>query len=86
MASRSLLPRSFARVDDITHRIVVLRGRKRLRDLFVSNRTFAQKFDELERKVGRHDEAIVGILRALRELMTPQSSTRRGIGFTADLK
>lgn len=42
MASRSLLPRSFARVDDITHRIVVLRGRKRLRDLFVSNRALAR--------------------------------------------
>jgi hypothetical protein len=65
--------------------VYVVRAFVRLRNLFVSNRALAQKFDELERKVGRHDAAIVGILRALRELMTPQTSTRRGIGFTADL-
>jgi hypothetical protein len=65
--------------------LYVVRAFVRLRDLLVSNRALAQKFDELERKVGRHDEAIVGILRALRELMTPQTSANRGIGFTADL-
>jgi hypothetical protein len=33
-----------------------------------------------------HDQAIAGILTAIRELMNPSVPKRRGIGFTADLK
>jgi hypothetical protein len=65
--------------------IHVVRAFVRLRGFFISNNALAEKFDELERKVGSHEEAIAGILRALRELMTPPDSKRRGIGFTADL-
>jgi len=43
------------------------------------------KFDELERrmtqKLDSHDQAIVGILKAIRELMTPPASKKRPIGF-----
>jgi hypothetical protein len=63
----------------------VVRAFVRLRGFFISNHAIAEKFDELERRVGSHEEAIAGILRALRELMTPPDSKRRGIGFTADL-
>jgi hypothetical protein len=65
--------------------IYVVRAFVRLRELFVSDQALAEKFDELERKIGSHDEAIAGILRALRELMRSPASVRRGIGFTADL-
>lgn len=65
--------------------LYVARAFVRLRDLFVANPVLAEKLDELERKVGRHDAAIAAILKTLRDLMVPQISTRRGIGFTADL-
>jgi hypothetical protein len=41
------------------------------------------KFAELERKVSSHDQAIVGILKAIRELMHPPLPKKRPIGFMA---
>jgi hypothetical protein len=35
----------------------------------------------LERKVSSHDQAITGILKAIRELMNPPEPTKRPIGF-----
>ena len=43
-------------------------------------------FTELERKLKGHDEAITAILSAIRELMKPPVTERRGIGFTADFE
>jgi hypothetical protein len=65
--------------------IYVVRAFMQLRTMLAANREFAEKFAELERKVGSHDQAIVGILKALRELMHPPPPKRRPIGFTADL-
>jgi hypothetical protein len=40
------------------------------------------KLDELERRVSGHDEAIVNIVRTIRELAMPAASQpRRRIGF-----
>jgi len=57
----------------------------RLRETLSSNRELAVKLGELERKLDSHDEAIVGILTAIRQLLNPPCPKRRGIGFTADL-
>lgn len=65
--------------------IYVVRAFVRMRELLASNYELAQKLSELERKVGTHDQAIVGILKAIRELMNPPEPKRRAIGFTADL-
>lgn len=66
--------------------VYVVRTFVRLRAMADSNKELAQKLAELERKVGTHDQAIVGILDAIRELMSPQPlPKRRGIGFTADI-
>jgi len=65
--------------------IYVVRAFVQLRDLLASNRQLAQKFAELERKVSSHDQAIVGILKAIRELMNPPAPKKRPIGFTANL-
>lgn len=51
--------------------VYVVRAFVQLRDLLASNRQLAEKFAELERKVSSHDQAIVGILKAIRELMNP---------------
>jgi hypothetical protein len=64
--------------------VYVVRAFVQLRDLLASNRLLAEKFAELERKVSSHDQAIVGILKAIRELMHPALPKKRPIGFTAN--
>jgi hypothetical protein len=66
--------------------VYVVRAFVKLREALVSNRELAQKLTQLERKLKSHDQAILGILRAIRELMNPPLPKRRGIGFTADLE
>jgi hypothetical protein len=64
----------------------VVRAFVRLRELLISNKTLAQKLDELESKYKHHDKAIAAMLSAIRQLMRPENEKRRGIGFTADLE
>ena len=45
------------------------------------SRTGAEKFAELEKRVGKHDEKIDAILEAIRQLMAPPKKPRREIGF-----
>jgi hypothetical protein len=65
--------------------IEIMRTFVRIRRLLESDRSLARKFNRIERKLASHDEAIVGILSAIRQLMHPTERNRRGIGFTADL-
>jgi hypothetical protein len=65
--------------------IEIMRSFVRIRRLLEADRSVARKFDRLERKLASHDQAIVGILAAIRQLMNPTAPKRRGIGFTADL-
>ena len=53
----------------------------RLRQTLESNRELAQKFSELERRVGKHDDEIAAILEAIRQLMAPSEKPRCEIGF-----
>ena len=46
-----------------------------------TNRELARKFEQLERRVGKHDEEIAAILDAIRQLMGPSKQSRREIGF-----
>jgi hypothetical protein len=66
--------------------IEIMRSFVRIRSLLEADKPLARKFDRLERKLASHDQAIVGILSAIRQLMNPPEPKRRGIGFTADLK
>jgi hypothetical protein len=66
--------------------IEIMRAFVRIRKLLASDKALALKFRQLERKLASHDQAIIGILSAIRELMNPPAAKRRGIGFTADLK
>src|ERR1044071_1516583 len=61
--------------------IAIMRAFVRLRRMLDTNRELAQKFSELERRVGKHDEEIVEILEAIRQLMTPPEKPPREIGF-----
>jgi hypothetical protein len=66
--------------------IEIMRSFVRIRRLLDADKSLARKFDRLERKLASHDQAIVGILATIRQLMNPREPKRRGIGFTADLR
>lgn len=50
--------------------------------MLASNRELKRRLDELERRLGAHDQAIASILSAIRELMAPpEVPKKRRIGF-----
>jgi hypothetical protein len=61
--------------------IAIMRAFVRLRQTLDANRELARKFDQLERRVGKHDEEIAAILETIRQLMAPPEKPRRQIGF-----
>jgi uncharacterized membrane protein len=61
--------------------IAIMRAFVKLRQTLETNRELAQKFSDLERRVGKHDEEIAAILEAIRQLMLPPEKSRREIGF-----
>jgi DNA-directed RNA polymerase sigma subunit (sigma70/sigma32) len=61
--------------------VAIMRTFVRLRQTLESNRELAQKFSELERRVGVQDDEIAAILEAIRQLMAPSEKPRREIGF-----
>jgi hypothetical protein len=65
--------------------IEIMRAFVTLREILTSNKALAKKLEELEHKLQSHDQAIAGILNAIRELMKPPtSSSKRRIGFVLD--
>jgi len=62
--------------------LMVVRTFVQLRGMVSSNKELAQKFAQLERKIGAHDKAIAEIIAAIRELMSPAApNKKRAIGF-----
>lgn len=61
--------------------IAIMRAFVKLRETLETNREFARKFAELEKKVGKHDEKILAIIEAIRQLMLPPPKPAREIGF-----
>lgn len=60
----------------------VVRAFVRLREMIGANKELARKLDELERKLATHDQAIAGLIEAIRELMRqPEPAKKRRIGF-----
>lgn len=65
--------------------IEIMRAFVRLREMLASNKELARKLNELERKLGAHDQAIASILSAIRELMAPpEPPKKRRMGFIQD--
>ena len=62
--------------------VFVVRAFVKLRELSMAHKEIRQKLDELEHKVAGHDQAIAGLINAIRELMTPPApKKKRPIGF-----
>jgi len=65
--------------------VFVVRAFVQLREMVAANRELAAKLDELERRVLHHDEAITGIIKAIRELaIRPEPAPKRRIGFISE--
>ena len=61
--------------------IAIMRAFVKLRQTLETNRELAQKFADLERRAGKHDEEISATLEAIRQLMGPPEKPGREIGF-----
>ena len=66
--------------------LYVVRAFVELREALATHKELAKRLDELESRLGRklagHDQAIAGILEAIRQLMAPpEPAKKRRIGF-----
>lgn len=65
--------------------LLVVRTFVQLREWLSSHKELAAKLEELDRKVSGHDQAIAGLIEAIRQLMQPPAASSKPIGFTADI-
>lgn len=62
--------------------VFVVRAFVQLREMLSSNKKLARKLNELERRLATHDQAITGLIEAIRQLMAPpEPKKKRPIGF-----
>ncbi|CAG0962915.1 hypothetical protein MTYP_00829 [Methylophilaceae bacterium] len=65
--------------------LLIVRTFVQLRELLSNHKELALKLEELERKTSSHDQAIAGLIEAIRQLMHTSTTSSRPIGFTADI-
>ena len=58
-----------------------MRAFVRLREMLAAHKELAVKLEQLENRIESHDEQIVAIFEAIRQLMTPPDKPKRKIGF-----
>ncbi len=62
--------------------IQIIKTFVKLRELISSHKELALKLSQLERKIEKHDEEIMGIFEAIRQLMVePEDKPKKRIGF-----
>jgi phage regulator Rha-like protein len=61
--------------------VFVVRAFVRMREMLAKNRQLAAKINELDRRLETHDTAIQDLIEAIKELMTPEGTSKRKIGF-----
>lgn len=66
--------------------LLVVRTFVQIREMLSTHKDLAVKLDALERKVSSHDQAIAGVIDAIRQLMTQPEPIKHGIGFMAEQK
>jgi len=67
--------------------VYVVRAFVQLRQALAQHTELAAKLADLERKVGDHDQKILAIIQAIRELMTPPTRPpRKPIGFASEME
>src|SRR6266852_9059085 len=61
--------------------VFVVRAFVRMREMLAKNRQLATKINELDRRLETHDTAIQDLIDAIKELMLPEGTSKRKIGF-----
>jgi hypothetical protein len=66
--------------------IAIMRALVRLREILSSHKDLARKLDDVERKLGVHNQKFQVVFEAIRQLMAPPSRAekKRRIGFAQD--
>jgi len=65
--------------------LLVVRVFVRMRQWAQTNRALVTRLDELERRVGEHDDSLRELLAAIRQLIAQPEPVSRPIGFMADI-
>src|SRR6266478_96065 len=66
--------------------VFVVRAFVRMREMLLKNRQLAAKINELDRRLETHDTAIQDLIDAIKELMVPEETSKRKIGFQSPAK
>lgn len=61
--------------------VAIMRTFVRLRETLSLHKELAHKLADLERKIENHDETIRSLFDAIRQLMSPEETPHREIGF-----
>jgi hypothetical protein len=61
--------------------LYVVRAFVRLREFLAAHKDLARRLDQHEKRLASHDQAITGLVRTIRHLMTRPEPKRRPIGF-----
>jgi len=64
--------------------IAIMRAFVKLRQILSSHKELAQKFNELEKGIQKHDVEIYSIFKAIRNLMADPEKSKKKIGFLRD--
>ncbi|MDR2189142.1 MAG: ORF6N domain-containing protein [Azonexus sp.] len=64
--------------------LMIVRAFVQLREMLSTHKELAAKLEALERKVGSYDQAIAGLIDAIRQLMAPSEPKKRSIGFITE--
>ena len=66
--------------------IEIMRAFARLREILATNKDFARRLEELERKYNAHDHQFQAVFDAIRELMKVPEKPKRRIGFLEETR
>jgi hypothetical protein len=62
--------------------VEIMRAFVAMREIIATHPELSRKLEQLEYRIGQHDEEIAGLFEAIKELMRPSASTKkRRIGF-----
>lgn len=64
--------------------VFVVRAFVRLRQMLVEHKDLAERLDEPEARVARHDNTLSTLVATIRQMATPPLSSSRQIGFVTD--
>ena len=64
--------------------IRIMRTFTKLRNMILNHKRFALKLNQLENKIGKHDEEIQSIFQAIKQLTMQERKPKRKIGFVVN--